>query len=78
MWITNAFQADWMCCLANTRKEGQAHQNKSLICIPMDTKGDYCFINNLCLCSIQIYPLSLYENKEVFVTDNFYDIWPFE
>merc|ERR1712198_241770 len=38
MWITNAFQADWMCLLANT-SEGPAHQNKSLICLPMDTPG---------------------------------------
>jgi len=38
MWITNAFQADWMCLLANT-SEGQAHRNKSLICVPMDTPG---------------------------------------
>merc|ERR1711974_186437 len=36
MWITNAFQADWMCLLANTR-EGNPHRNKSLICLPMDT-----------------------------------------
>ena len=40
MWTTNAFQADWMCCLANTSKEGPVHQNKSLICVPMDTKGE--------------------------------------
>jgi citronellyl-CoA dehydrogenase len=38
MWITNAFQADWMCLLANT-SEGQPHRNKSLICLPMDTPG---------------------------------------
>ncbi len=38
MWITNGMQADWMCCLANT-SEGKPHQNKSLIIIPMDTKG---------------------------------------
>ena len=38
MWITNGMQADWMCCLANTG-EGPAHSNKSLIMIPMDTKG---------------------------------------
>ena len=40
MWTTNAFQADWMCCLANTSKEGPIYQNKSLICVPMDTKGE--------------------------------------
>ena len=38
MWITNGAQADWMCLLANTT-EGQVHQNKSLICVPMNTKG---------------------------------------
>jgi len=38
MWITNAFQADWMCLLANT-SDGPAHVNKSLICLPMDTPG---------------------------------------
>jgi citronellyl-CoA dehydrogenase len=38
MWTTNGAQADWMCLLANTR-EGQPHRNKSLICLPMDTKG---------------------------------------
>ena len=46
MWITNAFQADWMCCLANTDKDGKAHQNKSLICVPMDTKGKFCYIGD--------------------------------
>jgi len=38
MWITNAFQADWMCLLANT-SNGPAHLNKSLICVPMNTPG---------------------------------------
>jgi citronellyl-CoA dehydrogenase len=38
MWITNSLQADWMCLLANT-SEGAAHKNKSLICLPMKTKG---------------------------------------
>ncbi len=41
MWITNAFQADWMCLLANTG-DGPVHQNKSLICLPMDAKGRIC------------------------------------
>jgi len=40
MWITNAFQADWCCLLANT-SDGPAHTNKSLICVPMDTPGIY-------------------------------------
>ncbi|MEE2960538.1 MAG: acyl-CoA dehydrogenase family protein [Myxococcota bacterium] len=38
MWITNSLQADWMCLLANT-SEGKPHQNKSLIIVPMKTKG---------------------------------------
>jgi citronellyl-CoA dehydrogenase len=38
MWITNGTQADWMCCLANTG-EGKPHKNKSLIVIPMKTRG---------------------------------------
>ena len=38
MWTTTGFQADWMCLLANTG-DGPAHQNKSLICLPMDAKG---------------------------------------
>lgn len=38
MWITNAWQADWMCLLANT-SQGAPHRNKSLICLPMDTPG---------------------------------------
>lgn len=38
MWTTNGTQADWMCLLANTG-EGTIHQNKSLICVPMKTKG---------------------------------------
>jgi citronellyl-CoA dehydrogenase len=38
MWTTNGAQADWMCLLANT-SEGAVHKNKSLICLPMKTKG---------------------------------------
>ena len=38
MWTTNGVQADWMCLLANT-SEGAVHKNKSLICLPMKTKG---------------------------------------
>jgi len=38
MWTTSGTQADWMCLLANT-SEGQVHKNKSLICVPMKTKG---------------------------------------
>jgi citronellyl-CoA dehydrogenase len=38
MWITNGMMADWCCLLANT-SEGAVHKNKSLIMVPMDTKG---------------------------------------
>jgi citronellyl-CoA dehydrogenase len=38
MWITNGTQADWICLLCNTG-EGPVHRNKSLICVPMKTKG---------------------------------------
>jgi citronellyl-CoA dehydrogenase len=38
MWTTNGAQADWMCLLANTG-EGPVHRNKTMICVPMKTKG---------------------------------------
>jgi citronellyl-CoA dehydrogenase len=38
MWITNSLQADWMCLLANT-SDGAPHKNKTLIVLPMKTKG---------------------------------------
>ncbi len=38
MWITSGTQSDWICLLANT-SEGAAHNNKTLICVPMKTKG---------------------------------------
>ncbi|MBP6850313.1 MAG: acyl-CoA dehydrogenase family protein [Rhodoferax sp.] len=38
MWITNSLQADWMCMLVNTG-EGPQHKNKSLVMVPMDSKG---------------------------------------
>lgn len=38
MWITSATQADWICLLLNT-SEGKVHQNKSLVVVPMKTKG---------------------------------------
>jgi len=38
MWTTNGTQADWMCLLANTG-DGPPHRNKTLICLPMKTKG---------------------------------------
>ncbi|OXB84738.1 UNVERIFIED_CONTAM: hypothetical protein H355_001215 [Colinus virginianus] len=39
MWTTSGCQADWMCLLANT-SEGHPHQNKSLICLPMNLPGN--------------------------------------
>src|SRR5690606_17043595 len=38
MWTTNGTQADWICLLANT-SDGPAHRNKSLICVPMKSRG---------------------------------------
>jgi len=38
MWITNGYQADWCCLLANT-SDGPVHQSKSLICVPLDLPG---------------------------------------
>jgi len=38
MWTTSGTQADWMCLLANT-SEGAPHKNKTLICLPMKSKG---------------------------------------
>ncbi|MBM3490502.1 MAG: acyl-CoA dehydrogenase [Alphaproteobacteria bacterium] len=38
LWTTNGVQADWMCLLANTG-EGPVHRNKTLICLPLKTKG---------------------------------------
>ncbi len=38
MWITNGTQADWICLLVNTGA-GNKHRNKSLIIVPMKTKG---------------------------------------
>jgi citronellyl-CoA dehydrogenase len=38
MWITNAFQGDWMCMLANTGP-GPKHLNKSLIIVPYKLPG---------------------------------------
>lgn len=38
MWITNGMQADWMCALVNTG-DGPSHRNKSLIIVPLDSKG---------------------------------------
>ncbi len=39
MWTSNGIKADWMCLLANTSDENGPHHNKSLIIVPMDTKG---------------------------------------
>ena len=38
MWITNGTQADWICLLVNT-SDGPVHRNKSLVCVPMKSKG---------------------------------------
>lgn len=38
MWITNGVQGDWICLLCNTSDDAR-HQNKSLIIVPLNTKG---------------------------------------
>ncbi len=38
MWITSGTQADFACLLANT-SEGAPHRNKSLIVVPLKTRG---------------------------------------
>ncbi|VDK59243.1 unnamed protein product [Anisakis simplex] len=38
-WITNGYQADWICLLANTNKTQSIHRNKSLICVPLNEPG---------------------------------------
>lgn len=48
LWITSGTQADWMCLLANTGGENH-HFNKSLICLPLDTKGRLWLSNKLTL-----------------------------
>jgi len=39
MWITNGVQGDWICLLCNTSDEGAPYKNKSLIIVPLKTKG---------------------------------------
>lgn len=38
VWISSGMQADWICLLANT-SEGNPHKNKSLIIVPLNSKG---------------------------------------
>jgi citronellyl-CoA dehydrogenase len=39
MWITNGVQGDWICLLCNTSVDGGPYKNKSLIVVPLKTKG---------------------------------------
>ena len=39
MWISSGMQADWMCMLVNTGEENGPHRNKSLIVVPLNSKG---------------------------------------
>jgi citronellyl-CoA dehydrogenase len=39
MFITNSIQADWMCMLCNTNEDNGPHRNKTLIIVPMNSKG---------------------------------------
>ncbi|CAG7726017.1 unnamed protein product [Allacma fusca] len=38
IWITNGMKADWTCLIANT-SQGAPHKNKSLIIVPLNSKG---------------------------------------
>ncbi len=38
MWVSDSLQADWMCMLVNTG-DGPQHKNKTLVMVPMDSKG---------------------------------------
>jgi citronellyl-CoA dehydrogenase len=38
MWITNGMQSDWICLLVNT-SDDLPHKNKSMIVVPMNSKG---------------------------------------
>ncbi|MGI4748295.1 MAG: acyl-CoA dehydrogenase family protein [Janthinobacterium lividum] len=39
MWITNGYQADWVCLLCNTSQDDGPHRNKSLIVVPLNLPG---------------------------------------
>lgn len=39
MWISSGIQADWMCMLVNTGEENGPHRNKSLVVVPLNSKG---------------------------------------
>ncbi|GLQ05552.1 acyl-CoA dehydrogenase family protein [Sneathiella chinensis] len=39
MWITNGVQGDWICLLCNTSDDTAIHRNKSLIIVPLKSKG---------------------------------------
>ncbi|WP_025898811.1 acyl-CoA dehydrogenase family protein [Sneathiella glossodoripedis] len=39
MWITNGVQGDWICLLCNTSDDRNIHRNKSLIIVPLKSKG---------------------------------------
>lgn len=39
MYISNGMQADWMCMLVNTGDDGGPHRNKSLVIVPLASKG---------------------------------------
>ena len=39
MWTSNGTKADFICLLCNTSDEGGPYRNKSLIIVPLDTRG---------------------------------------
>ena len=62
MWTTNGTQADWMCLLANT-SDGPAHRNKSLICMPMRSKGVEV------ACKLDKLGMRASDTAQIFLTD---------
>lgn len=62
MWTTSGCQADWMCLLANT-SEGHPHQNKSLICLPMNLPGNDMQLSSFWADSIHAFVRARYRKE---------------
>ena len=39
LFITNSIQGDWLCMLCNTSEDNGPHRNKTLIIVPLNSKG---------------------------------------
>jgi len=39
LFITNSIQGDWLCMLCNTAEDNGPHRNKTLIIVPLNSKG---------------------------------------